>query len=182
MVSIRNTYVVRIGHFSHTHIHSWRKKIMKIPITLTINQSKKLLVELTRDIHGKTFSDILDMGLDAFLQQEAPLALIDIQIAQHRERILELEHMRAKASIAEEQIMACKQAVNPSQKDEKADTYLQNLRMQKFNDSKNSILKLWKKGDMNWNRIVETYQFRNVAEAKDWFAKTIIEIESGVEA
>lgn len=155
---------------------------MKIPITMTIDVEKKCLFESMKEFHGLSLSGFLDSALDSYLNEIAPLSLIEIKIKQHEEQIAEIEQSRLKANIAEEQLKAYRKTAKSSRSDSATDTRLHEYRLQKLHEYKDSTIKLWKKGDMNWNRIVETYQFKNAAEAKEWFAKAIVEIESGAEA
>lgn len=155
---------------------------MKTPITLTIDIEKKCLFESMKEVHGMSISGLLDSALDALFNEISPLSLLEIKIKQHEEQIEELEQMRLKASIAEDQLKIYRQTNKPSQKDEmkddKVDQFLETMRMQKFNEYRDSTIKMWKKGDMNWPRIVESYQFKNITEAKEWFVKNIAETEA----
>lgn len=149
---------------------------MKVPITLSIEHEKKVLFESTKEIHGKTFSSILDEGLNACLSEIAPSKLVEEEIVQTKQRLAELEQNLVKARMMEEQMRLQQTAIR--QEEDVADKYLEEMRHQKFEEFRESTIKMWKKGDMNWTRIVDLYQFKNTSEAKDWFARKMMEVDA----
>jgi hypothetical protein len=149
---------------------------MKVPITLTIENEKKVLFECVKTIHGKTFSDILNEGIDACLSEYAPSKLLEIEITQTRLRLMELEKNQVQIRMIEEQMKMQKKAAK--EEDTIETDYLEALRNQRFEEYRDSTIKLWKKGDMNWSRIVDLYRFKNISEAREWFQKKMTEVES----
>jgi hypothetical protein len=147
---------------------------MKVPITLSIEHEKKILFESTKDIHGKTFSNILDDGLTACLSEIVPSQLLEEEISLRRIQLAELEQNLVKVKMIEEQMKLQQKATE--QEDNVTGKFLEDMRTQKFEEFKDSTIKLWKKGGMNWPRIVDLYQFKSTSEAKEWFAKKMAEV------
>jgi hypothetical protein len=146
---------------------------MKVPITLTIEHEKKVLFESLKDVHKKTFSDILNDGLNACLSEISPVALVQEEILQAKLQLAELEQKLLKAQIFEEHRKLQQKAT----KQEGSDVdYLESMRNQRFEEGKDSLVVMWKRLDMNWSRIVDLYQFKNTTEAKEWFARKMAEV------
>ncbi|WP_094226939.1 hypothetical protein [Methanolobus psychrotolerans] len=149
---------------------------MKVHIHLNVDHEKKILFESLKPVHGKTFSDILEEGLDACLSIVAPSKLIEEEITQAKAKLMELEQSLMTVRMIEKQ-QKLEQKVT-KQKEDHVDGYLEDMRNQKFEEFKDSTIKLWKKGGINWPRTVDLYQFKNVAEAKEWFARKMAEVDS----
>lgn len=149
---------------------------MKVPITLSIEHEKKILFESTKEIHGKTFSSVLGEGIEACLAEIVPSKLIEEEIEQTKQRLFDLEQGLVKAKMVEEQMKLQQKTVK--QEEDATNSFLEEMRSQKFEKTKDSTIKLWKKGGMNWSRIVDLYQFKNTSEAKEWFAKKIAEVKT----
>jgi len=146
---------------------------MKVHIHLNVDHEKKVLFESLKDVHGKTFTDILEEGLDACLSEIVPSKLLEEEILQTRMKLSELEKNLVTVKMIEEQRKLQKKAAKKEQDIEK--DYLETMRKQRFEESKDSIMVMWKRRDMNWPRIVDLYQFKNLAEAKEWFTRKMAE-------
>lgn len=149
---------------------------MKVHIHLNIDHDKKVLFESLKSIHGKSFSEVLEEGIDRCLSEAVPSKLIEKEISQTKQHLIELEQSLITARMMEEQIKVQKKA--EKQGEEIADTYLEEMRNQKFEASKSNIMNQWKRGDMNWPRLVDLYQFKNAAEAREWFSRKIAEVDT----
>jgi myo-inositol-1-phosphate synthase len=149
---------------------------MKVHIHLNVDHEKKILFESLKIIHGKTFSDILEEGLNACLSEIAPSKLIEEEIAQTKMKLMELEQNLMTVRMIEKQQKIEQKATE--QKEDIVEGYLETMRVERFEEFKDSTIKLWKKGDMNWPRIVDLYQFKSTSEAKEWFARKMAEVEA----
>ncbi len=147
---------------------------MKVPINLNVDHEKKVLFESLKNIHGKTFSDILNEGLDKCLSEIAPSKLLEEEILQTRLKLVELEKNLITVKMIEEQRRLQQKAT--TQADDADEGYLESMRNQRFEEGKDSLVVMWKRLDMNWPRIVDLYQFKNTTEAKEWFQKKMAEV------
>ncbi|TGC07411.1 hypothetical protein [Methanolobus halotolerans] len=148
---------------------------MKVHIHLNVDHEKKMLFESLKEVHGKTFTDILEEGLDACLSEIVPSKLMEEEIAQTRSRLMELEQNLVKIRMIEQQRKLQNKAAK--KEDSIAEDYLEIMRNQRFEESRDSLFIQWKRLDMNWPRIVDLFQFKNATEAKAWFAKKMIGME-----
>lgn len=72
---------------------------MKVNITLKVDFEKKKLFESLKHVHGKTFSDALDEGLDETLLNVASESFIEMKI---KETETELEALKKNLSDIQE--------------------------------------------------------------------------------
>ncbi|WP_407356782.1 hypothetical protein [Methanolobus sp. WCC5] len=149
---------------------------MKVHIHLNVDHEKKILFESLKPVHGKTFSDILEEGLDACLSKVAPSKIIEEEIAQAKAKLIELEQSLMTVRMIEKQ-QKLEQKVT-EQKEDLMEDYLEDMRTERFEEFKDSTIILWKKGGINWPRIVDLYQFKSTTEAKEWFARKMVEVEA----
>ncbi len=57
--------------------------------------------------------------------------------------------------------------------DEQRDSELERIRNEKFEKSKDGIIRLWKRASINWDSVVINFRFNNKKEAQEWFRDKI---------
>ena len=72
---------------------------MKVNITLTIDFEKKNIFESLKHVHGKTFSDVLDEGLNETLLNVVSESFVEMKI---KETETELEALKKNLSDIQE--------------------------------------------------------------------------------
>ena len=143
---------------------------MKVPITVNIDHNKKMLFESIKAVHGKTFTDILDEAVTKCLNEIVPADIIEAKILEKEQELMQLRQDLAQARIVQQQV-----AVVQKESDE-TEEYLEKIRNEKFsNENLESITKLWNRGDLNWNALMNTYQFNNKNETRNWFMEKLRE-------
>jgi len=146
---------------------------MKAPITINILYEKKVLFESLREIHGLTFTDLMDHALDKVFSKYAPAQVLEMEISKKEQELAGLRQDFAQAKIVEQQIQH-QQKVDKNDTKE-IDLYLEQMRNEKFEKYQDSIAALWKKNSVNWKSVVNAYMFKDVDEAKRWYRKKLIE-------
>lgn len=140
---------------------------MKIPITVKIDHNKKALFELTKSIHGRTFTDALDEGITNHLSDIVPADLLELKIKQTEDTLKELRENLVKLRMVQEQ--------NRTDESKPDDEYLKQFREEKFNESKKSIITQIKNNSISWGTIMKVFMFSNKKETRIWILKKIEE-------
>ena len=140
---------------------------MKIPITVKIDHNKKALFELTKSIHGRTFTDALDEGITNHLSDIVPADLLELKIKQTEDTLKELRENLVKLRMVQEQ--------NRTDESKPDDEYLKQFREEKFNESKKSIITQIKNNSISWGVIMKVFMFSNKKETQIWILKKIKE-------
>ena len=140
---------------------------MKIPITVKIDHNKKALFELTKSIHGRTFTDALDEGITNHLSDIVPADLLELKIKQTEDTLKELRENLVKLRMVQEQ--------NRTDESKPDDEYLKQFREEKFNESKKSIITQIKNNSISWGTIMKVFMFSNKKETQMWILKKIEE-------
>ena len=150
-------------------------KEKKERVNLTIDPDLKKAFDTTISIHGKNLSGLLEEAIKDLLGEEAPDVLLEFQIAEKERELLELNAGLAEARYLAKKKQAAKKVEKA--KSEAVDDLAKRLeayRVSKFRETKKSIVTMSNNNSMNWERIVDLYEFKNKAEAKVWFREMLI--------
>lgn len=151
-------------------------KDKKERVNLTIDPDLKAAFDATVKIHGKNLSGLLEEAIKDLLGDEAPDILLEFQIAEKERELAALNEGLIEARYLAKKKQAAKKVEKA--KSEAVDDLAERLeayRVSKFRETKKSIVTMWNNNSMNWERIVDLYEFKNKAEAKVWFREMLIE-------
>ncbi|MBN1637621.1 MAG: hypothetical protein JW866_01545, partial [Ignavibacteriales bacterium] len=76
----------------------------------------------------------------------------------------------AKARVAQKHLEVDKEVSN------EVDSYLDQMRNDKFKQYEKSLIVQWNKNNINWSRIVDVYQFNNKKEAREWLQRKLMDV------
>lgn len=150
----------------------------KETVTTTVDKELKQLFEATRGVHNMTFGELLDNAMRELLVGLNQIPIIDQEIARKGAEINKLAQEQSELSTLKEKIRNLKISHMIEDKNNGSSEDLTKLRASLFEKSKDSILKLWDRGDVNWDSVVPKYQFQDKKEAYDWFKQKIEEMKS----
>ena len=134
-----------------------------------IDDNYKVMFEASKKIHGKTLKDIFNTALKDFMIEHDPEKALEEEMVALELRLSEIRMELTKIRHAKKHLKDTIEEAN------EVDEYLENVRSQKFEKFKKSIIVQWNKGNLDWSRIVEHYQFKSKSEAKEWFTKRMVE-------
>ena len=145
----------------------------KETVNTTVDKELKELIESTKAVHGKTFGEILEMGMRIVLINLNQAPIIDQEIARKGAEINRLVMEQSELTVLKEKIKDLKVKVLVDEGNNGNTSELIKLREVLFEKSKESIIKLWNKGDINWDSVIPRYKFQDKKEAQDWFKEKI---------
>ncbi len=144
-------------------------KNTKVPITLKIDVRKKMLLESTKYIHGKTFSDVLDEALDRILMEIAPAEFLELRISDTEQYLAELKQNLAEVRfLQEQQKIALAKETQAGKHTDEHDPKTDVMRLEIFNKYKESLAWQKKTNQLDWSRITDLFMFNSKTEARDW--------------
>lgn len=150
-------------------------KDKKERVNLTIDPDLKAAFDATVKIHGKNLSGLLEEAIKDLLGDEAPDILLEFQIAEKERELAALNEGLIEARYLAKKKQAAKK-VEKAKAEVKDDLEerLEAYRVSKYKETKKSIVTLWHNNSMNWERIVDIYEFKNKTEAKVWFREMLV--------
>ena len=144
---------------------------MRIPITVKVDSDRKILYESMKTIHGKTFTDALEDGIDNILKDTTPAAVIELEITRIEQNLIKLRQDLIKAKsvqlatdIAQSKLITI-------------DKHTEQMRVDKLVENQRSLVVQWKKSNINWKGFMNAYHFDNTAEAKKWLQTKLVEYD-----
>lgn len=150
-------------------------------VNTTVDSELKRLFEATRAIHNTSFGELLDKAMRELLINLNQPAIIDQEIARKENEKNKLIIEQNELSLLKEKIRNLK--VLPIEDNNNGNaSELIKLRESLFEKSKESIIKLWNKGDINWDSVVPKYKFQDNKEAYKWFKEKIEKANKGEQA
>jgi len=150
-------------------------KEKKERVNLTVDPDLKAAFDATVTIHRMNLSNLLEDAIKNLLGEEAPDILIEFQIAEKERELVGLKEGLIEAKYIAKKKQAAKKVENAKAelRDDLGER-LEAYRISKYNETKKSIITMWNNNSMNWERIVDLYEFKNKAEAKVWFREILI--------
>lgn len=141
---------------------------------IKVDSKLKALFESTKPLHNFTIGDACERGIRLILTELKQKNLIMQEISQTD---LEISALLAKNEILKKALEEMNNipvaVIQSNSKDGNHNEELEKHRESRFELKKESTIRLWKKGGLNWERITIAYKFNDIAEAKEWFRNKI---------
>lgn len=118
-----------------------------------------------------SIGDAAEIGIRAVLVGLKNKQLIEQELKRTDTDLIELSQRQAALREMVEQLDNIKLEVIESNNGNSAE--LEQHRNELFEKSKNSAVKLWNKGDINWEKVVASYRFADKKEAMEWLKSKI---------
>ena len=143
---------------------------MQVKITTSIDSYLKASFESTQDLHGRTFSELLEEGIRQILADVNPLEYLKIEIAQKELELSELRSRFAEVEVLEAQ----KKKIVKRPMDDNEQLYAKK-REELFVDKPGSLVRIMKKnGSPNWNNLYLKYGFESAKEMEMYVRKEVL--------
>ena len=149
---------------------------MKVKITTTLDLDIKEAFESTAGIHQKGYGEVLEKAIRELLVELNQTPYIDMEIAKTEQETLKLSTKTQNLKLMKERISK----INPVSKnngDSDKAKELESYRNKRFLEvyaakEKLDLLKInLKKGNVNWERVIELYKFKDKDEARTWMER-----------
>lgn len=143
---------------------------MTVKVTTEIDDYLKKMFEISKNVHRKTYREILEKGIVDILKDIDP-----VQILKHEIKRKELENEEDRQLIARLEAL---KILQPEKKPE-VNIELEELREELFQKNKESIIRQWERGriggnyGINWGWLQNKFEFANEKEASEWLKKRI---------
>lgn len=132
----------------------------------------KKLFQSTEPLHKMSIGEAAELGIRYVLVGLKQKQLIDQELKRTELELLEISRKQASLKEMSAQLDNIKTEIVENKINGNSPE-LEKIREEKFLQSKASIVKLWKKGDINWDAVVPGYQFQDKKTAMEWFRKRI---------
>jgi hypothetical protein len=150
-------------------------------VNTTMDIELKHMVEATRGIHNISFGELLDKAARELLISLNQEPIIDQQRAHIDSKISTLIQEKTKLDSLKEQIKKLKipGIENKNNGDGDKAKELESYRNKRFLEvyaakEKLDLLKInLKKGNVNWERVIELYKFKDKDEARTWMERRV---------
>ncbi len=144
---------------------------MKDRVNVNIDHRIKKMIEDLKEIHGKSWTELLEKAAIELLLEIDPVEsleyLIKIEDEKQNERRENL--IRTKANIEILKLQESDQEKEEKEREEQ----LQKHRLEIFEKEFKSLENQWKNGRLNWTRIIDFGKFNDMKEAKWWLEKEL---------
>jgi hypothetical protein len=156
--------------------------MVKVKITTTLDLDIKEAFESTAGIHQKGYGEVLEKAIRELLVELNQTPYIDMEIAKTEQETLKLSTKTQNLKLMKERISK----INPVSKnngDSDKAKELESYRNKRFLEvyaakEKLDLLKInLKKGNVNWERVIELYKFKDKDEARTWMETKVLESE-----
>lgn len=145
---------------------------MKIRSTVTIDDRLKSLFDASRNIHGKTFSEVTEEAIRKLLDEYVPGQYLENLIDEKNEELVELQKARAYKKALEQHI---RNEQTSKQGDDKEDS-MDILRNQKFPKIAKTVRTNLKNGFApNWDGISAQLMFDSPQKCKKWVMTKMVQ-------
>jgi hypothetical protein len=150
--------------------------MVKVKITTTLDLDIKEAFESTAGIHQKGYGEVLEKAIRELLVELNQTPYIDMEIAKTEQETLKLSTKTQNLKLMKERISK----INPVSKnngDSDKAKELESYRNKRFLEvyaakEKLDLLKInLKKGNVNWERVIELYKFKDKDEARTWMER-----------
>ena len=152
--------------------------MVKVKITTTLDLDIKEAFESTAGIHQKGYGEVLEKAIRELLVELNQTPYIDMEIAKTEQETLKLSTKTQNLKLMKERISK----INPVSKnngDSDKAKELESYRNKRFLEvyaakEKLDLLKInLKKGNVNWERVIELYKFKDKDEARTWMERRV---------
>ncbi len=149
---------------------------MKEHVTTSIESDLKKLFENTKTLHGFTFGDALEQGMRTILISVNQLGIVDQEIARSDIDMSHLVQKQTNLKSIKEQLLKIKpecEVKNNGDNENSPRPELIKIRDSFFEKAKDSIIKLYCRGDVNWDSLMYKYKFNDKKEAQEWLKNKV---------
>ena len=152
---------------------------MKVKITTTLDLDLKEAFESTAGIHQKGYGEMLDKAIRELLVELNQTPYIDMEIARTEQETLKWSTKTQNLKLMKERISKIN-PVSKSNGDSDKAKELESYRNKRFLEvyaakEKLDLLKInLKKGNVNWERVIELYKFKDKDEARTWMERKVM--------
>lgn len=144
---------------------------MRDRVNIPIDHRVKQMIEDLQEIHGISWTDLLEKAALELLLEIKPIEALEYLIKVEDEKQDERRRnlIRTKANIETLKMQAVE---NKKEEMEKLEQ-LQKNRLEMFEKEFESLHRQWKGGYINWRRIIALGEFGDLKEAKKWLEKEL---------
>ena len=152
--------------------------MVKVKITTTLDLDVKEAFESTAGIHQKGYGEMLDKSIRELLVELNQTPYIDMEIAKTEQETLKLSTKTQNLKLMKERISKFNLVSKNNGDGDKAKE-LESYRNKRFLEvyaakEKLDLLKInLKKGNVNWERVIELYKFKDKDEARTWMERRV---------
>jgi hypothetical protein len=143
---------------------------MKVKVTTEIDFDLKWVFEATRDVHKKSYKEVLETGIVETIKSILTPEAIEARI---KYRDQEQEQDR--------DLLARMRVMGPQQKRidvyENKEAELENMREELFQKDQPLLKKTWGLSDFYTRKLMDRYEFKSKNEARRWFKPRLDERE-----
>jgi allophanate hydrolase subunit 1 len=147
---------------------------MRDRVNVPIDSKLKRLFEDLQQRHEKSWTEVLEKGVRELLIETDPVQILESEIKIEEEKQEERRQalIRAKANVS---ILEIELGQEKSSK--KNEEILQKKRIEKIGIDFKTYAQQWKYGSdhVNWSRIIDFGEFKDMKEAKKWLEKELKE-------
>jgi len=153
--------------------------MVKVKITTTLDLDLKEAFESTAGIHQKGYGEMLDKAIRELLVELNQTPYIDMEIARTEQETLKWSTKTQNLKLMKERISKIN-PVSKSNGDSDKAKELESYRNKRFLEvyaakEKLDLLKInLKKGNVNWERVIELYKFKDKDEARTWMERKVM--------
>lgn len=152
--------------------------MVKVKITTTLELDIKEAFESTMGIHQKGYGEVLEKAIRELLVELNQTPYIDMEIAKTEQETLKLSTKTQNLKLMKERISKINLVSKNNGDGDKAKE-LESYRNKRFLEvyaakEKLDLLKInLKKGNVNWERVIELYKFKDKDEARTWMERRV---------
>ena len=153
--------------------------MVKVKITTTLDLDVKEAFESTAGIHQKGYGEMLDKSIRELLVELNQTPYIDMEIARTEQETLKWSTKTQKLKLMKERISKINSISKNNGDCNKAKEH-ESYRNKRFLEvyaakEKMDLLKInLKKGNVNWERVIELYKFKDKDEAQKWIERKVL--------
>lgn len=146
----------------------------KESLNTTVDKELKQLFEQTKTIHNMSFGDLLEKAIRELLINLNQVTFIEQEISRKNIEINKLAQEQTELTALKEKIQKLRLTqLQTEEENNDSSPEVIILRESLFEKSKDSIVKLWNRNDINWDSVVPKYKFKDKREAQEWFRQKI---------
>jgi len=147
---------------------------MKEVTNIKIDMKLKELFVSTKSIHNLTIGEACEIGIKEVLAGLNHIEYIEQEIQRKQAEISHLASEVTTLTELKEQMKELAGSVfGRNGSSVEIDPELERIRTEKFEKSKEGIIRLWRRADINWDSVVINFRFGNKKEAQEWFRNKI---------
>jgi hypothetical protein len=163
------------AHARYQQENLTKRRNMKETTNIKIDMKLKELFTSTKGFHNMTIGDACEFGIREILTRSNHVEFIDQEIQRKQAEISRMASEIGKLTELKEHMQDLQSSTifERNRNGGERDTELEQIRNEKFEKSREGIIKLWKRADINWDSVIINFRFSNKKEAQEWFRDKI---------